>query len=318
MIITCESVSPRHPDKLCDQISDAILDECLMGDRDSRVAVETMGGHGIITVTGEITTTAFVDIKKIVNRIVPNMGVQVNLVTQSPEIAQGVDTGGAGDQGVMIGYACDETKELMPIEVIMARSLCQAIYKEHPYDGKTQVTVDLSTKKKKVLAVVASFCNVSKGKLEKFVEIWKIRWMIDYPIDVYLNPAGDWNQGGFDADTGVTGRKIVIDSYGPRVPIGGGAFSGKDPSKVDRSGAYMARKLAVNFLKEHKAHEVYCYLSFAIGKKDAIQSTVIIDGKEEKLDMVRVADMIEVLDLKKPQYEETAMWGHFGQGFSWG
>lgn len=317
MIITAESVTPLHPDKICDRISDSILDACLKQDADSRVAIETMGGHGLINVCGEVTTKAVFDVEDVVNTVIKGYSIGENIFRQSKDIAKGVDTGGAGDQGVMIGYACDETKELMPIEVMYARSLAKSIYRDFETDGKTQVTVDLSTKKKKVLAVVASFQNVPKLTLHKYVKAWAIRWGIDYNFDTFLNPAGDWTIGGFDADTGLTGRKIVVDSYGPRVPIGGGAFSGKDPSKVDRSGAYMARKIAVKYLTELKAHEVYCYLAFAIGKPDTVQSTVIIDGKEEKLEPIVVKEIVDILKLKQPIYAETAKWGHFGNGFEW-
>jgi len=313
MIRTAESVSPRHPDKICDRISDAILDECLRQDPMSRVAVETMGGHGIVTVTGELTTNAFVDIPAIVKRIVPNVGVQVNLVKQSNEIAQGVDKGGAGDQGIMVGYACNETPELMPLEYQLARDLCRFIYERYPYDGKTQVTVNDDG----IQAIVASFQNVGTLLLEEIVFDWLKGRSCGR---MFLNEAGDWSVGGFDADTGLTGRKIVVDAYGSRVPVGGGAFSGKDPTKVDRSGAYMARALSVKFLKQFHAEEVYCYLAYVIGKPEPLQATLIVNGQEQGViagEDLRPESIIRELDLRQPIYEDTAMWGHFGNGFTW-
>lgn len=321
MIRTAESVSPMHPDKLCDQVSDAILDECLRQDPDSRVAVEVMGGHGIITVTGELTTKAFVDVKNVVSGIVgPNNGVQVNLVRQSPEIANGVDNGGAGDQGIMVGYACNETLELMPLEYVLARDLCKFIYEKYPYDGKTQVTLD----GQRIMFIVASFQKVPRLLLESLVQDWlKIKFGVVYAdIEIYGNPAGDWNLGGFEADTGLTGRKLMIDNYGPRIPVGGGAFSGKDATKVDRSAAYMARKIAVDHLVKLRAEEVYVYLAYAIGRAQPLQATVIADGKEFLLDGAHPYNLtpkgiIKFLNLKKPQYQETAKWGHFGNKFTW-
>lgn len=306
-----------HPDKICDRISDAILDECLKQDPMSRVAIETMGGHGIITITGELTTKAFVDCRKIVDKIAPGYGVQVNIVQQSPEIASGVDRGGAGDQGVMVGYACNETVERMPIEVILARSLCQFIFNQYPYDGKTQITLDES----QIISVVASFQNVTSNDLERLVGEWLSEMNQSVSKDqIYCNPAGDWSIGGFEADTGLTGRKLMVDNYGPRVPIGGGCFSGKDPTKVDRSAAYMARKIAVDYLDRFNAKEVYCYLAYAIGRAMPLQSTVIVDGKEYPIESkynLTPKGIIDYLDLRKPQYERTARFGHFGNNFEW-
>ena len=256
---TAESVSPKHPDKLCDQISDAILDAYLSQDKNARVAAETCGGHGVVFVTGEITSTAKdVDIEKIVHRIAgDDIEVHTKIVKQSPEIAQGVDTGGAGDQGIMIGYATDETPELLPREVVLSRRLNQFIYEKFPYDGKTQVTLRPDGE---LDSVVASFQNASTEELTKLVWDWIFKsglvkegrsvtyfskQIIDDPekyaplfeknddVRAYINPAGDWSQGGFDADTGLTGRKLIVDNYGPRIAIGGGCYSGKDPSKVD-------------------------------------------------------------------------------------
>lgn len=324
MIRTAECVSPKHPDKLCDQCSDAILDEALRQDPNARVAIEVMGGHGSVVVMGEMTTTAYVDIASIVKRIT-GINPLINVVQQSPEIAKGVDNGGAGDQGIMVGYACNETPELMPLETMLARSLCQFIYARYPYDGKTQITLEDG----KIKSIVASFQNVNKYALNEEVRKWLRIKNPDFAqgLEVFCNPAGDWKQGGFDADTGLTGRKLMVDNYGPRVAVGGGAFSGKDATKVDRSGAYMARKLAVKLLKEFDAKEIYVYLAYAIGRKDPLQATVIVDGIELnmlymerygiKLTSLRPKGIITLLKLKKPQFEETAKWGHFGNGFLW-
>ena len=331
---TAESVSPGHPDKLCDQISDAILDAHLAVDPNSRVAAETCGGHGVVFVTGEITSTADVDIPAIVKRIAgENTEVHTTIVKQSPEIAQGVDTGGAGDQGIMIGYACDETPELLPKEVVLARRLNQFIYEQYPYDGKTQVTLDANGE---IDSVVASFQNVSSKDLGLIVTTWlrhqpelrrdinlitKDSNLIDEPnfVHVYINPAGDWHQGGFDADTGLTGRKLIVDNYGPRIAIGGGCFSGKDPSKVDRSAAYMARRIAVDYLRDRHAHEVLVRLAYAIGRAEPLEATVIIDGAPETITGYDLTPngIIKFLDLKRPIYEQTARYGHFGEGFDW-
>ena len=245
---TAESVSPKHPDKLCDQISDAILDAYLAEDPDSRVAMETCGGHGVVFVTGEVTSKATdVDIPAIVHRIAgPDVEVHTKIVTQSPEIAQGVDTGGAGDQGIMIGYASDETPELLPREVVLSRRLNQYIYEKYPFDGKTQVTIAPDGT---IDSIVASFQNAPKEELEKVVRNFIEKEGLEGKLELHINPAGDWQQGGFDADTGLTGRKLIVDNYGPRVAIGGGCYSGKDATKVDRSAAYMARRISGNAMR---------------------------------------------------------------------
>ncbi len=310
---TAESVTPMHPDKICDRISDAILDACLTQDPKSRVAIETMGGHGIITVTGEMTTNAFVDIRDIVKGIVGDKyGTQVNIVRQSSDIANGVDRGGAGDQGIMVGYATSETREMIPREVKMSRNLCRYIYEQFPTDGKTQVTLGDHNE---LVSVVASFQNTTSKEIEDLVR----GYFGGDGYNVYANPAGDWSCGGFDADTGLTGRKLAVDNYGPRVPIGGGAFSGKDPSKVDRSGAYMARKIAVDILKEKCANEVYVWLAYAIGHDQPVEATAIIDGQIEQIKGYDLSPrgMIEQLDLLKPIYAKTAEWGHFGRNNTW-
>ncbi len=315
---TAESVSPKHPDKLCDQISDAILDAYLEKDADARVAAETCGGHGVVFVTGEITSTASdIDIPAIVKRIAgDDIEVHTKVVKQSPEIAQGVDTGGAGDQGIMIGFACDETPELLPREVVLSRRLNQFIYEKHPYDGKTQVTIAPDGS---IDSIVASFQNVSHDELEALVKEFIANNGLTGKLELHINPAGDWNQGGFDADTGLTGRKLIVDNYGPRVAIGGGCYSGKDPSKVDRSAAYMARRIAVDYLRKRKAHEVLVRLAYAIGYAEPLEKTVIIDGKPEQIEGYDLTPrgIIKYLDLKRPIYEASARYGHYGEGFDW-
>lgn len=314
---TAESVSPKHPDKLCDQISDAILDAYLEQDPDARVAAEACGGHDVVFVTGEITSTADVDVPAIVKRIAgDDVEIHTKIVKQSPEIAAGVDTGGAGDQGIMIGYACDETDELLPREVVLARRLNQFIFAKHPYDGKTQVTIAPDGS---IDSVVASFQNVEHDELEKLVREFIDANGLEGKLELHINPAGDWNQGGFDADTGLTGRKLIVDNYGPRVAIGGGCYSGKDPSKVDRSAAYMARKIAVDYLRKRGAHDVLVRLAYAIGHDQPLEKTVIIDGEPEEIEGYDLTPrgIIKFLDLKRPIYEKTAMWGHYGEGFDW-
>ncbi|HMR72956.1 MAG TPA: methionine adenosyltransferase domain-containing protein [Candidatus Saccharibacteria bacterium] len=311
---TAESVSPKHPDKLCDQISDAILDAYLVGDPDSRIAVETMGGHGKIFITGEVTSVTHPEIAPIVQRIVGDTDLTVHLEKQSPEIAHGVDTGGAGDQGIMVGYATSETPEFLPLEVVLSRRLNQCLYERWPYDGKTQITLHDG----EIVAVVASFQHAPSADLRLAVERW-LRTQNGNPA-LHINPAGDWQQGGFDADTGLTGRKLVVDNYGPRIPIGGGCFSGKDPSKVDRSAAYMARKIAIDYIRERKAAEVFVHLAYAIGYDQPLEATVTIDGVQEVVENYDLSPtgIIKSLNLKQPIYEQTARYGHFGHpGFAW-
>lgn len=317
---TAESVSPKHPDKLCDQISDAVLDAYLAKDPNSRVAVEVLGGHGKMAIIGEVTSTAKnVDVKKIASAIAGKLDFDISIASQSPEIAKGVDTGGAGDQGIMVGYATSETPELLPLETVLARRLNQNLFKHWPYDGKTQVTL----RDNRVASVVASFQNAKQKDLVAAVKTWLKNEPLAKPlrsVEFHINPAGDWGVGGFEADTGLTGRKLVVDNYGPRIPIGGGCSSGKDPSKVDRSAAYMARRVAIDYLKKRGAKEVFCYLAYAIGHDQPLEASVTIDGQQE---IVKGYDLspsgiIKFLDLKKPQYEATARWGHFGHPqFSW-
>lgn len=325
---TAESVSPGHPDKICDQISDAILDAHLREDKNARVAVDVAGGHGTVFVTGEVTSRARkVDVPAIVRRIAGDVSLVENIAAQSPGIAAGVDTGGAGDQGIMVGYATRETPQLLPLEVVLARSLNQYLYERWPHDGKTQVTVRGGT----IVAIVASFQFAAKADLQTAVQEWLSTHHLPstnshlpptkYHLPtLHLNPAGDWDIGGFDADAGLTGRKLAVDNYGPRIPVGGGAFSGKDPSKVDRSAAYMARKIAVDYVHQQPdAQEVFVRLAYAIGVAEPVEATVLIDGVALSIQGYDLTPngIIKTLKLRRPIYEHTARYGHFGHGFDW-
>ena len=320
---TAEFVSPKHPDKICDQISDAILDAYLAKNPQARVAVDVAAAHGKMLITGEITSKAkTINVEKIARKYVgENMDIEVNIAKQSPEIARGVDVGGAGDQGIMVGYACAENNEYLPTEYVLARNLCKYIYDQHAFDGKTQVTVNLVYyngvfASANIKHIVISWQNVAKINLEKLLK----KWLETLPNDIQLasdysysiNPAGDWSIGGFDADSGLTGRKIVVDNYGPRVPVGGGAFSGKDPSKVDRSAAYMARRIAIDYLEKHQANEVIVNISYALGRAEPVDATAYIDGNKCGIvdyDLSPRA-IIKQLDLAKPNYAERSKWGH--------
>ncbi len=308
-IKTAECVSPKHPDKICDIIADSLLDAYLTIDKNSRTAIEVMGGHKLITINGEVTSLGKPDLESIVRGIVgDDYTVQINIVAQSPEIARGVDIGGAGDQGIMKGYATAETKSMMPLEYELARNLCQEIYKVYPFDGKTQVTLIDG----KVSAVVASFQHAPTEALTTLVK------SIINSEYYFINPAGEWNQGGFDADTGLSGRKLIVDNYGPEIPIGGGSFSGKDYTKVDRSGAYMARKIAVDFIHSG-AQEVFVKLAYAIGIPEPVMAVAIVDGKEIPITNYNLTPrgIRELLKLDEVTYADTATWGHFGRGCRW-
>jgi len=320
MIKTAEFVSPKHPDKICDFIADSILDAYLAGDKKSRVAVEVMGGHGVITISGEITSNTSVKIPEIVQNIVGNeYKVNVNCVEQSNFIAQGVDTGGAGDQGIMIGYATSETPNFMPFEYELARTLCKGIYEKYPYDGKTQVTVENGA----IKTVVVSFQNTQSNKLEQLVRTIitakDLSAGASAKTEYLMNPSGEWIMGGFDSDSGISGRKIVIDAYGPEISVGGGSFSGKDYTKVDRSGAYMARRIAVDLLKKYNAREVRTKLAYAIGKKEPVMVVAEIDGTEMLITGYDVSPrgIYEFLRLDTIRFADTAVWGHFGREFPW-
>ncbi len=326
---TAEFVSPKHPDKICDLIADTILDNYLAQDPYARVAVEVMGGHGLITLNGEVTSSANIDCTQIVQSIVgPDYKVITNIAKQSPEIARGVDLGGAGDQGIMVGYATSSTPNLVPLEYELARSLCQQIYKVYPYDGKVQVTVDVGAGTPQVKCVVASFQNSKSSDLEALV-------LSLITADKYLiNPAGEWQQGGFDADSGLSGRKLVVDAYGPHVAIGGGSFSGKDATKVDRSGAYYARKVAVDLLakslrtqpaqtqqtRTQPAREVLVKIAYAIGVAEPVMAVAFIDGIQHDISAqydFSPQAICKLLELNKPQFAQLSQWGHFGRENIW-
>ncbi|OGI66006.1 hypothetical protein A3A95_01205 [Candidatus Nomurabacteria bacterium RIFCSPLOWO2_01_FULL_39_18] len=310
---TAEFVSPKHPDKICDFIADSILDAYLEGDPESRVAVEVMGGHNLITINGEVTSLAKPDIENLVKNIVGkgngNFKIISNIVAQSPEIARGVDAGGAGDQGIMKGYATSETPEYLPLEYVLARDLCKNIYAVYPFDGKVQVTIEDGA----VATVVASFQNTKNDELFKLVK------SLIQAKEYLINPAGEWTVGGFDSDTGLSGRKLVIDNYGPEIPIGGGSFSGKDCTKVDRSGAYMARRIAVELLGSRGAREVHTKLAYAIGKSEPVMAVAVVDGREEEITGYDLSPkgIREYLKLDKVKFADTSLYGHFGRGFEW-
>ncbi len=309
-IKTCEFVSPKHPDKTCDFIADSILDAYLTKDSKSRVAIEVLAGHNLAVISGEVTSRAEIDIKGIIQKILgQDYRTIINIVKQSPFIGQGVDTGGAGDQGVMIGYAAQETKTLMPREYELARWLCRKIYEKYPFDGKVQITMA----GQEILSVVASFQNTKIDDLNQFV-----RSLINAQ-NYFINPAGEWSLGGLDADSGLSGRKIIIDNYGPEIQVGGGSFSGKDCTKVDRSGAYMARKIANDLIKKYKASQVMVKLAYVIGVPEPVMAVALIDGRQTE---VKGYDLTPqgiktFLHLDRPIFKQTAIWGHFGRGFAW-
>ncbi len=362
-LFTSESVTEGHPDKIADQISDAILDACLEQDPYSRVAAETLTATGLVVVAGEITTKAYVDLQGLVRGVVASIGYDNALYgfdsntcavisainKQSGDIAQGVDTGGAGDQGMMFGYASNETPELMPAPISLAHKLCRqltAVRKSGklPYlrpDGKSQVTVeyDENGKPARIDAVVISSQhseNISNEELHadilKYViqAVLPAKWL-DERTKYHINPTGRFVIGGPMGDTGLTGRKIIVDTYGGMGRHGGGAFSGKDPTKVDRSAAYMARYIAKNIVAAGLAERAEVQLAYAIGVAEPV--SVLIDtfgtGKisETKLtELVRKnftltpKSIIESLDLRRPIYQKTAAYGHFGRNdpdFTW-
>ena len=320
MIRTAECVSPMHPDKMCDRISDTLLDLHLQQDPNSRVAIETCGGNGLVYVTGEVTSTAVVtkeNIVKVVHDVTTDDTIEViiNINSQSPEIANGVDSGGAGDQGIMIGYACRDNEEFLQQEYYLSRELNKFVFDKYPYDGKTQVTMNGNS-----LRVVCSFQNAPTEMLEGLVGGFFSRYPQYHIEALHCNPAGDWNIGGFTADAGLTGRKLAVDNYGPRVPIGGGAFSGKDATKVDRSAAYMGRRIAVDILEERpEVQEVMVQLAYAIGYNQPLQATAIVDGTHEFIKGYDLSPkgIIEFLELTKPIFASTAGFGHMGCGFNW-
>ena len=361
-LFTSESVTEGHPDKIADQISDAVLDAVLEQDETGRVACETLVTTGLIVIAGEITTSARVDFTRVARETVREIGytrakygfdcdtcsVLSALDKQSPDIAMGVDTGGAGDQGLMFGFACNETPELMPLPIQLAHRLSHRLSEarksgELPYlrpDGKSQVTVEYRDGRPyRVEAVVISSQhdpNVSNEQLREEVEKQVIRRIIspellDKNTKQHINPTGRFVTGGPQGDAGLTGRKIIVDTYGGYAPHGGGAFSGKDPTKVDRSAAYMARYVAKNIVAAGLADRCLVQLAYAIGVAEPVSVLVDTGGtgriSESKLSaLIRQhfrltpRGIMEDLRLRRPIYKRTAAYGHFGRSetdFSW-
>jgi len=359
-MFTSESVCAGHPDKICDGISDAILDELLRGDKNSHVGVETMAGFQKLILAGEVKSKAKVDFEKVAQSHIKKLGYIhpewnfwdgveiVNLIhQQSPEIAVGVDKQGAGDQGMMFGFACSDTKNYMPIAIEIAHALTKRMdavreNKTLPYlrpDGKSQVTVEYENDtpvgvSKVVLAVPHSeevdLKKVKRDLYEKVVlpVLKKYNFKISEK-DLIVNGTGVWHVGGPASDSGLTGRKIIVDSYGGFARVGGGAFSGKDPTKVDRSGAYGARFLAKNIVAQGMAEKAEVILAYFIGAKKSLMQEVETFGTEKvskkvisdfckKILVTSVWGIIERFDLQRPIYLETSAYGHFGRPeFPW-
>lgn len=355
-IFTSESVTEGHPDKVCDQIGDAILDDILAQDPNARVACEVCATTGLVLVMGEITTTGYCDVQKIVRKTVEeigynrgkfgfdaeNLAILVSLNEQSPDIALGVDADGAGDQGMMFGYACRETEEYMPLPITLAHKLARRLaairkdgsHKELRPDGKTQVSVeyDENGKPLRIDTIVVSTQHdeeVSQEYLREMIikdVITPIipKELMDENTKIFVNPTGRFVVGGPKGDSGLTGRKIIVDTYGGYAPHGGGSFSGKDPTKVDRSASYMARYVAKNMVAAGFADRMQIQLSYAIGVAKPI--SICIDTfntskytEKELIDIVNAnfdltpKGIISTLDLRRPIYRQTATYGHFGR-----
>ena len=357
---TSESVTEGHPDKLCDYISDTILDEALKQDKYSRVAVETFASANKITIAGQITSNAELDIEQIVRNRIKEIGydnaeldidyatcqIDINITKQSSDIAQGVDVGGAGDQGIMFGYASDETEEYMPFAISMAHKLSKRLTEVRkqnivPFlrpDGKTQVTVEYEDGvAKRIDSVLVSTQHleevttkeVREAVIENVINKVIPENMLDENTKIYVNPTGRFVIGGPLGDTGLTGRKIIVDTYGGYAKHGGGAFSGKDASKVDRSAAYMLRHIAKNIVANGYAKKCEIQVSYAIGMKEPLSIYVNTFGTgtktdeelanliKEKFDLTPNG-IIKYLDLQKPIYTKTTNYGHFGkESLSW-
>ena len=361
-LFTSESVSEGHPDKVCDQISDAILDAALKQDPRSRVACEVLATFGKLVIAGEMKTSAKIDFEKTAREVLREIGydndkvgfnyktceIVTHIQQQSPDIAMGVDKGGAGDQGMMFGFATNETKELMPLSISLAHALVEELArirktKEIKYlrpDSKSQVTVEYQDgRPARVDAVVISTQHdgdAALSQIEKDIKNILIKRVIpkkylDANTKIFVNPTGRFEIGGPQGDTGLTGRKIIVDTYGGYGAHGGGAFSGKDPSKVDRSAAYFARYLAKNIVASGAADKCLIQIAYAIGVAEPVSITVNTyqTGKVKDLEIVRVLrklfdftpnGIIKHLDLRKPIYQRTAAYGHFGrenEGFAW-
>ncbi|HEV2705565.1 MAG TPA: methionine adenosyltransferase [Pyrinomonadaceae bacterium] len=361
-LFTSESVTEGHPDKIADQISDAVLDAVLSQDETGRVACETLVTTGLVVIAGEITTKASVDFQQVARETIREIGytrakygfdcdtcsVLTAIDRQSPDIAMGVDTGGAGDQGLMFGYACNETRELMPLPIQLAHQLSRRLAEVRrngalPYlrpDGKSQVTVEYRDGRPfRIDAVVISTQHdpqVSNEQLRQEVLTQVIhktvsQELMDQNTKYHINPTGRFVTGGPQGDAGLTGRKIIVDTYGGYAPHGGGAFSGKDPTKVDRSAAYMARYIAKNIVAAGLADRCLVQLAYAIGVADPV-SVLVDTGGTGRLSENSLADLVrehfrltpqgimETLKLRRPIYRKTAAYGHFGrdeEGFSW-
>ena len=352
---TSESVTEGHPDKICDNISDTILDECLKQDRESRVAVETFVSNNNVTIAGQITTKANINIEQIVREKLKEIGydnaktdidyrtckINIDITKQSPDIALGVDVGGAGDQGIMFGYACDETPNYMPYAIYMAHKLSKRLTYVRkqgiiPYlrpDGKTQVTVEYEDEKPKRIETIlissqhlesANLDQLKKDIIENVIKKEVPENMMDENTKIYVNPTGRFVIGGPLGDTGLTGRKIIVDTYGGYARHGGGCFSGKDASKVDRSAAYMLRFIAKNIVANGIAKKCEIQVSYAIGMKEPLSIYVntfgtgtktdeeIVELIKQKFDLTPDG-IINYLNLKEPIYEETTNYGHFGK-----
>ena len=355
-IFTSESVTEGHPDKICDQISDAILDDILRQDPLSRVACEVSVTTGLVLVMGEITTTGYCDVQKIVRQVVDeigynrgkfgfdseNLAVLVALNEQSPDIAMGVDTDGAGDQGMMFGYACKETEELMPLPIMLSHKLAKRLtdlrkiegHKELRPDGKTQVSVEYDDNGNvvRIDTIVVSTQHdedVTQEYLRNLIIEEVIKPIIpanlmDEATRVFVNPTGRFVVGGPKGDSGLTGRKIIVDTYGGYAPHGGGAFSGKDPTKVDRSACYMARYIAKNMVAAGFADKMQIQLSYAIGVAEPTSICVETFGtsKYKEVELINIIrenfeltpkGIISSLNLRRPIYRQTAAYGHFGR-----
>ncbi len=359
-IYTSESVCSGHPDKICDQVSDSILDEALKKDKYSRVAVETMVTKNFVAMAGEVTSKAKIDYRKIARKVIKDLGytdarlkftdkspIVVKIHTQSPEIAAGVNKLGAGDQGMMYGFATDETEELMPMPIMLAHRLAMKIdelreTKRLPYlrpDGKTQMTISYENgKPTAVETVVLAVPHNEEVKLEEVKEDLYQKVVVDvlarYGLktqksQLVVNGTGVWHIGGPASDTGVTGRKIIVDSYGSFAHVGGGCFSGKDPTKVDRSAAYATRFLAKNIVAHGLAKRCEVRLAYFIGAKKPVMQEAETFGTNKKSDKIiksfmnkildtSLSGILEGLDLRRPIYFKTAAYGHFGRNeFPW-